>query len=498
MKKSLFSKFYLVCIITILVSILTLGGAFLMFAAGYFRTEKFTVIENSAEYAVADTIANFKGQQGGSIYIDRKEIFDCFEKSSRATDAVIFLVDIHGKTILCSEGSGCNHSVKLVNETIRHRTQSGDYRETGRLGELYREAHFTVGKPVVIDSVGVVGYVFVSMPADNMISFLMEILKGCILASFVVMLLSFVVIYFMTRKLVAPLHDMVSATKSFGNGDFSRRVEVVDYDEIGELAIAFNNMASSMATMESTRRSFIANVSHELKTPMTTIGGFIDGILDGTIPEEKRNQYLRIVSEEVKRLSRIVRSMLNIARIEAGENTLNRTEVNLTETILQVLFTFEHRINEKNLEIRGLEGMGKQIVAADEDLIHQVVYNLVENAVKFVNRDGYIEFHAFQDQNFAYFSVRNSGTGISKEELPLVFERFYKTDKSRGLDKNGVGLGLHIVKTILNLHGGEIMVSSVEGEYCEFTFTLPIYRQKSRRVTGEGKQTLPENHKSNR
>ncbi len=219
------------------------------------------------------------------------------------------------------------------------------------------------------------------------------------------------------------------------------------------------------------RRSFIANVSHELKTPMTSIAGFIDGILDGTIPQEKQRHYLTIVSDEVKRLSRMVRSMLNIAKIEAGEMKLKPTVFDVNEVVLSSIFTFEQMIEKKHLDIRGLEE-GKVMVEADEDLIHQVVYNLLENAVKFVNDGGYIEVSYTVEQKRTYIHIKNSGEGIPKEEISKVFDRFYKTDRSRSMDKTGVGLGLYIVRQIVNLHQGEVIVRSVEGEYCEFSFSV--------------------------
>ena len=191
--------------------------------------------------------------------------------------------------------------------------------------------------------------------------------------------------------MVRPLREMSVAAKKFGQGDFTSRIEVTSDDEIGQLAMALNNMAQSLSQLESMRRSFVANVSHELKTPMTSIGGFIDGILDGTIPRSEEKKYLRIVSEEVQRLSRLVRSMLNLSRIEAGELKLNRQQLNIVDTICQTLFTFEQSIEQKRLDIRGLD-VGKVMVDADADLIHQVVYNLIENAVKFVSEDGYLMF----------------------------------------------------------------------------------------------------------
>ena len=318
---------------------------------------------------------------------------------------------------------------------------------------------------------------FASTSSAALSIFLVDIFQMYVISAALVMLFAFIVIYFVTSNMVRPLQEMLAATQSFSKGEFSIRVPVEGDDEIAMLAAAFNSMASSLAVMESTRRSFTANVSHELKTPMTTIGGFIDGILDGTIPPERQGYYLRIVSGEVQRLSRMVQSMLAIARIEAGELTIAPVPVEITDIVTRTVFTFEQRLEGKQIEVRGLDAE-KHLVEADADLIHQVVYNLVDNAVKFVDQGGYLEFAYHTEGNMTFISVKNSGAGVAPEEIPKLFDRFYKSDKSRSLDKNGVGLGLSIVKTIMNLHNGDIYIRSEPGQYTEFVFSLPTSVQK--------------------
>ena len=220
-------------------------------------------------------------------------------------------------------------------------------------------------------------------------------------------------------------------------------------------------------------RSFVANVSHELKTPMTTIAGFIDGILDGTIPPERQSHYLRIVSDEVKRLSRLVKTMLNLSRIDNGELKLRPADFDISETVLSTVLTFEKSIDEKQIDVRGLDALAPKQVHGDEDLLHQVVYNLVENAVKFTNPGGYIKFTVCDSIDRVAVDIENSGSGIQADELPLVFEKFYKTDKSRSQDKNGMGLGLYLVKTIIRLHGGDISVTSAVDQFTRFSFYIP-------------------------
>ena len=206
---------------------------------------------------------------------------------------------------------------------------------------------------------------------------------------------------------------------------------------------------------------------------MTTITGFVDGVLDGTIPPEKQRYYMKIVSDEVKRLSRLVRSMLDLSRIDAGELKLNRSRVNLTELVGNVLVSSEQRIEKKHLRITGMEDCEDYAILGDYDLMGQVLYNLLDNAIKFTNEGGEIQIHLSRNSGRIYCAIRNTGDGIPPEEMPQIFERFYKSDRSRSLDKNGMGLGLYIVKTVINLHQGEITVRSVAGEYTEFSFWVP-------------------------
>ena len=237
-------------------------------------------------------------------------------------------------------------------------------------------------------------------------------------------------------------------------------------------------MARSLSSVETMRRSFVANVSHELRTPMTTIAGFIDGILDGTIPAEKRDYYLKIVSDEIKRLSRLVKTMLSLSRIDSGQLRLNMVDFDLLGLTGQTLLTFEKRIEEKSITIEGLEDAEPMPVHGDYDLLGQVLYNLLDNAVKFTNVGGSIQIHIEKRDDRTVCSIRNTGAGIPAEEMPRIFERFYKSDRSRGLDKNGIGLGLYIVQTAVALHKGEVLVRSVEGDYTEFSFWLPDQIQK--------------------
>nr|WP_283243704.1 HAMP domain-containing sensor histidine kinase [Feifania hominis] len=277
--------------------------------------------------------------------------------------------------------------------------------------------------------------------------------------------------------MVKPLKEMSRAAKSFAKGNFNTRVAVRGSDEIAELAVAFNNMATSLASLEELRTGFIANVSHDLRTPMTTISGFIDGILDGTIPREDESHYLTVVSNEIKRLSKLVHTLLELSKIESGQIEYHPVRFDICESMRKLLLSFEQSINNKRLQVELSLCEERFEVVADEDAIARVMYNLIDNAIKFSYPDGVLTLSITRgdknDRN-VYVSVKNTGVGIPESDLPYVFERFYKSDKSRGLDKTGSGLGLYIVKSIIDRHGGRITVKSVQNEFCEFVFSLPL------------------------
>ena len=282
-----------------------------------------------------------------------------------------------------------------------------------------------------------------------------------------------VAIFIMTYRLTRPLKSMSEAAKAMSKGDFSKRVPVTSDDEIGELAASFNMMTNSLSRLESMRRSFVGNVSHELKTPMTTIGGFIDGILDGTIKPEQQEYYLNIVSQEIKRLSRLVNGMLSVTRLESGEAELKPDKFDFYELLCTIMIGQEQRINKRGLVVSGLDSMESLTVCADKDLIYQVVYNLVDNAIKFVDDGGQITVGLAADSENMVFTITNTGKGIPEKELPFVFERFYKGDKSRSHVKNSTGLGLYLAKTIVSAHKGKISVTSKEEQFTTFKVILP-------------------------
>ena len=303
-------------------------------------------------------------------------------------------------------------------------------------------------------------------------------IKTIILASLWVMIASFIAVYFISEKIVSPIRQMSIATKRFASGEFDIKIPVEGSDEIAELATAFNSMADSLANIEYMRSSFLANVAHDLRTPMTSISGFIDGILSGAIPPEQQSYYLGVSGQELRRLSRLVSNILDISRLEAGNRKFEKTPFDICETARIILLTFEAKIDAKKLNVEFDAPDDRLYVYSDKDAVYQVLYNLCENAVKFSKDGGLYRITIKDNGGKVSVSVFDEGMGISKDDLPHVFDRFYKSDKSRGLDKSGVGLGLYIVKTIMDNLGEQITVDSVLGEYCNFTLNLTKYTGK--------------------
>lgn len=485
-KNTLFRKYFLVISSMIFASFIVLGGALIFFISKSWVSEKDLLLKENAKSIAQTTIelvesGYMRENENSSVLL----ICNTLSLVSSAIDADIFISNTAGKVIYCRDllradmivmPGGCqihgkyNIPVQIINETIAN----NGFSTVSDLNGIYDNDNLIVAEPIFVQGQAI-GVVFAAQPvAAVMGPYVMSILRMFAFASVFALAIAFITVYFMIYRLTKPLRQMSLATKSYAAGDFSYRVNIKGDDELAELAGAFNSMAKDLATLESSRRSFVANVSHELKTPMTTIGGFIDGILDGTIEEAKRNYYLGIVSDEVKRLSRLVTSMLNMSKIEAGELNLKPSRFDVSEQIFKTMLAFEQLIQKKSINIVGLDQMQSVYLSADEDMINQVIYNLVDNAVKFTPNFGTIEISACEENGLAVVKIKNSGTGISSEEIGKVFERFYKVDRSRSFDVRGAGLGLYIVKSIIELHGGAISVSSVENLYTEFVFKLPL------------------------
>ena len=395
--------------------------------------------------------------------------------AATVSDVHFMICDKEGHVLLTTDKSLEGRVVTMPESMTWEIVEEGSTSRRDDLDGLYDTNRFVVGVPAVSpDTQEIVGVVYGVSSTDSLDSMWQGFIGLFFMTAFVVLMISFMASSVTTMRQVQPIREMVQATRRYAEGDFD--IRMYDYgrkDEIGELAASFNAMAESLQQTERQRREFIANISHELKTPMTTIAGYTDGILDGTIAPENERQYLQIISDESRRLSRLVRRMLDVSQLQAIDPLKGGNHFDVCESMRRVLVSMEKKITDRHLDVDADIPDEPILVLGDNDLITQVIYNLLENATKFARQGSTLYLGVTTLDGKARVTVRNVGDTISAEELPLLFERFHKSDKSRSEDKDGVGLGLYIVKTILEQHKEKIYVTSENG-VTTFSFSLSM------------------------
>ena len=490
MFKSIFSKLMIIFILIIVFSFST-AGVTLYYSLGKFVSEeKVKALEDAGE-----EISNYL-----KIYVENANnpvaeamfefLLDSYMKN---TSSYIWITNDKGIIVYSSP------NMRGLDIKIRSHLniEQGKYRlpderqykkvfsgmdpviEKGDFFGLYKDTGWSwlvVQKPFKYQDINgkeqVIAAIYLNTPITQVNKARATVFRFFIIAVIVSALISIVLVYIFSLRITKPLKQISNAAKVIAGGEFSRRLSIDTEDEIGELAKAFNQMVAALQNLEEMRRGFIANVSHELRTPMTSISGFIEGILDGTIPPEKQKDYLEIVKEEVMRLNRLVNELLDLARMEAGEIHIVTKDFNINELIRRCIIKLESLIMEKNLEIVANFEEEDVFVRADIDAIERVILNLIHNAVKFTPETGIICLSTSIQKDNVLISVADNGIGMEKEELDMIWDRFYKSDKSRSRDKLGTGLGLAIVKNLINEHGQDVWAESEAGRGTTFYFTL--------------------------
>ncbi len=496
MFNSTFSKYLTAFIVIIFVSFAALSGIITSMIRGYATEDHEKDLLSKSEALVAHIESkNVVDLENHTIILQM--VVSPIIYSEKTLD--ILIINASGKVLLSTINAGKDADGNRIPsiyeelgtvdidgfERIADK-ENGEYLfRRGKLENISEEAYLIYAKPIIVEE-KVSGYVL-AMNSTTAEDKLISITRRAVINSSVwVMLAAIIAIYFITERITHPLKKMTEASKTFAKGDFSVRVPVYGEDEVSKLAIAFNNMAQSLDNLESMRNSFLASISHDLRTPMTTISGFIEGITSGAIPPEKHDYYLGVISAEVHRLSRLVSQLLDVSRLESGDRKFVFTNFDVAEVSRIILISFEQKIDDKKLDVEFYSQFDKMPVNADKDAIYQVIYNLCHNAIKFASAGGKFKISIkYIDNKTIGVSVFDEGQIISSEDLPMVFERFYKTDKSRGLDKHGVGLGLYICKTIIDAHEQKICVVSKEGIGTEFYFTLRACDNIKRRMANE-------------
>ena len=462
---------------TVMLTLLLLGASFFALSYNYARNQRSDEI--IAQAKVMSQLSVSYLETGRYLTMEELRSDPGFQQlasfAAMVSDVDFMICDEEGHVLLSTDETLDGRVLTMPADMTRSIMEEGSSSRRDDLDGLYQSKRFVVGVPAVnSETLAVVGEVFAVATMTSLDTMWRGFVGLFFMTSFVSLMIAFMSASIAAMRQVKPIREMAQATRLYAEGDFDVRMR--DYgrnDEVGELAASFNNMAESLQQTERQRREFIANISHELKTPMTTIAGYTDGILDGTIPPENERRYLQIISNESRRLSRMVRRMLDVSQLQAIDPLRGGNHFDICESMRRVLISMEQKINDRHLDVDADIPEEPILVLGDNDMITQVIYNLLENATKFA-REGtalYLGITAIDGK--ARVTVRNLGDTIPADELPLLFERFHKSEKSRSEDKDGVGLGLYIVKTILEQHKEKINVTSEDG-VTTFTFSLAM------------------------
>ena len=454
---------FAVCFIVFGVAMIVMGGTFLV------RERQQSLYASASEVKL---LAEAMNQQGE---LSSLELRMSLTVISRCNGQHIFLCDGRGVVVTSSETTRISPYIgaRLDEEVMRELRRTGEYSSVGTLGGFYEKDHYIVAESIEAGNGRREGYVFVTYETGGTLTVWSGFMSAFIVMAVGVLALAVCFQYFYARRLSRPLQEMAVAADSFAQGDYSVRISPYGEDnEISTLRDAFNAMAESLEQNETRRRDLIANVSHELRTPMTSIAGFAEGILDGTIPPSEERRYLQIICSETNRLSRLVRSMLDMSRLREPD-AIRSERFDLGEMVLRTAVTFEEQVSRKRLQMKLDMPEDKIFVLGDMDALTRVVYNLMDNAVKFASEETEVCVNIWKENGKAYACVQNVGETIPRSELPLIFDRFHKSDRSRSQDRDGVGLGLHMVRAIIAAHKQDIFVTSENG-VTAFTFTMAL------------------------
>lgn len=466
-KDSIVRKQMLLYMTTIGILILLLCGALaVIYTNHYMGEKKEELIGQGEKIATAYSKAYRTGNLGDLSY--ELQILENYMESG------IVLVNKNGTVVLTSPGfDGVLIGDNMVYDDLTQKVLRGEIvTHQMKKGDVFDTPMLVVGYPV---SEGYLAGIFMCRPLPEIEASLMEMYQMSVISLFFVSLLGLIVSFLTAKHVALPLVMMNRAAKVIANGDFEQRVEIKSNDEVGELAQSFNHMAESLQAHEKVQKDFIANISHDLRSPLTSMNGFLTAMLDGTIPAEMQEKYLRIVLEETKRLSRMTQGIVELSRAQSSAILLEESNFDINSLIRSNIDLLEPQLKEKHAIIRAIYDEEKTMVRGDKDKISRVLQNLLNNAVKFSPENGVVEVETtLLDKKKVLISIKDEGPGISQDDQKYVFDRFFKSDMTRNEDKVGSGIGLAIAKEFMLAHGENITVKSEEGKGATFAFSLKL------------------------
>lgn len=384
--------------------------------------------------------------------------------------ATIWIINPSGRMVLDSSAP-VDLEKEVVIENFDPTVTASSYYTVGTFFDTFDQQMLSVFAPIT-SNFRVKGYVVIHMPMSGIQASCNSLLNISYIMLVILFLLSLIILIFFTEMVYLPLRKITEATEQYASGNMHYEFQVDSEDEIGYLAASLSYMASEIARSEDDQKKFVANVSHDFRSPLTSIKGYLEAMLDGTVPTEMYEKYLNIVLNETERLTKLTNSLLTLNNLNTKGILLDRTDFDLNQIIRSTAASFEGTCRQKTIAIELVLTGDTMSVNADMGKIQQVLYNLMDNAIKFSHQDSVIKIETNEKGNKVFVSVKDSGIGIPKEDLKLIWDRFYKSDSSRGKDKKGTGLGLSITKEIINAHGEHINVISTEGAGSEFIFSL--------------------------
>lgn len=435
-------------------------------------TYSFLIKQKAAElYRSANEISN---TYAGYFYDDSLSTDDV-KKQLNATGnfsfLTIWIMNTDGEVIFNSAADGTDDTSFTIDGFAEEDTSRSFYREGTFYGH-FNEEMLSVLSPITYNY-NLKGYVVIHSPITRIREQRNDLTLVILATVAVIFVLSTFILIVFTDIVYIPLKKITKATEAYGEGDFTYPIDIDKNDEIGYLAASLTYMADKLSHLEDDQKKFIANVSHDLRSPLTSMKGYLEAMVDGTIPPEQHEKYLNIVKNETERLTTLTNNLLTLNNLNISGMSLDITDFDINQAIKNTAATFEGRCKNKRIGFN-LVLLGESLyVSADKGKIEQVIYNLTDNAIKFSKPDSVIKIETSEKNETVFVSVKDSGIGIPKENLKQIFDRFYKTDLSRGKDKKGTGLGLSIVKEIINAHHENINVISTVDVGTEFIFTLP-------------------------
>ena len=386
-------------------------------------------------------------------------------------NATLWIINPSGRMILDSS-SPLDLENEIMIEDFDPTITEGSYYTVGNFFHAFNEEMLSVFAPITSDF-KVKGYVVIHSSMKDIRAETDILLNISYIMLIILFLLSLIILIFFTEIVYIPLRRITLATEQYASGNMHYEFNVESEDEMGYLAATLSYMASEIARSEDDQKKFVANVSHDFRSPLTSIKGYLEAMIDGTIPPEMHEKYLNILLNETERLRKLTNSLLTLNNLNTAGMMINKTDFDINKTIRNVAASFEGTCRAKMIAIELVLTGDEMYVTADVDKIQQVLYNLLDNAIKFSHHNSVIKLETTEKHNKVFVSVKDSGIGIPKDDLKLIWDRFYKSDLSRGKDKKGTGLGLSITKEIIRSHGENINVISTEGAGTEFIFSLP-------------------------